>query len=348
MSTSQQVTRIYKPPLETTIKGSGIGVVIVNYCTAEFTLECIESFRENDTPPDWIVVIDNSPTDELSVALQKTSDFRNTEIILLFCPGNHGFAQGCNLGISELTKFRECKYIQLINSDAIALPKLLSTLRSALIENPEAGIVGANVNCFSNPNKIESAGLTLYRNLIPGNRVDFLDGYLGPTGACMMLTRACIDRLNNQYNHVFDPIYFCYCEDADLAIRCRELGMQPVHIPLSLVLHRGQKSTARRPDFIPYYAARNSVYFLFKNFRAVDVVSRLPGLTLSLLGFLLFDAINNRQLRSLKGILDSIILLALIQRSNRSERSFKKKNLKKISSRHFYHPNFIKNFQAHK
>jgi GT2 family glycosyltransferase len=255
------------PPKNTLGSRSGVAVLTINYRTCPQTLRCLESLRTSETPADRIYVLDNSEIDDgLENALSNLEPFESSELIFIKSTRNLGFAEGSNVLIEAAFKHADCEYVLLLNNDAVAMPGLIGGLRTALSAEPSAGLAGPRVHKLENPDEIDSLGIVLYRSLMPADRYDTREPYLGPSGGCAMITRECLTALKENAGYFFDPRFFCYCEDTDLMLRANLLGYQPAFINEVLALHEGQASSGQGYNaFIAYHGLRNLTWMILKS-----------------------------------------------------------------------------------
>jgi GT2 family glycosyltransferase len=256
----------YLAPKVVPTQRSRVAVLTVNYRTRMQTLRCLESLRASEIPPDRIFILDNSEVDDgLKSAMHSLEPFQSTEVIFITAEKNLGFAEGSNVLIEEALKHADCECVLLLNNDAVAMPRLIGELRAALAANPTAGLAGPRVHKLENPNEIDSLGIVLYRSLMPADRYDINEPYLGPSGGCAMITRECLTTLEEAAGYFFDGRFFCYCEDTDLVLRANLLGYQPVFVNEVLALHEGQASSSKGFNpFIAYHSLRNSTWLVIK------------------------------------------------------------------------------------
>jgi GT2 family glycosyltransferase len=247
---------------------SGVGVVLVNYRTPRATRRCIESLAVLDPAPSWIVVLDNAPEDpEAILGPEIRALLQRTALRLFVSSVNLGFAAGCNVAIDVLLEDTRCRAILLLNNDAIALPPLMRELLSALAHSPDAGMVGGRLHDLQDPDSVDTLGIALHASLMPANRLDVQEPFLGPTGGCALLERDFILDMRSSFGYVLDPRFFCYCEDTDLAVRALLKGYRPVYVDERVALHQGQGSTEKGYNpFIAYHGLRNVVWMHAKWF----------------------------------------------------------------------------------
>jgi len=63
----------------------------------------------------------------------------------------------------------------------------------------------------------------------------------------------------------FDERYFCYYEDTDLCVRCRELGYKLLCATKSILWHKVSASSGGEDSPVSiYYSTRNRIYFVKK------------------------------------------------------------------------------------
>ncbi len=246
---------------------SDVGFAVINYNTAVQTLRCIASLAVCTPPPAWIMVLDNASKEaDFEQLINGVQTATQSQIRIFRSQTNLGFAAGSNFLIDQLLKVKDCQYIGLLNNDAVALPDLVKVLRSALAPGPQPiGMSGARMHKLNNPQQVDTLGISLYASLMPADRKDIADPYLGPTGGCCMMTRDFVNDVITTTGYCFDARFFCYCEDTDLALRANLLGYQPSYSDELVALHEGQASSNSAPShFIAYHGLRNAIWMHFK------------------------------------------------------------------------------------
>jgi len=243
-----------------------VTAILINYRTPEITIRCLRSLLCLNSPPGGVVVLDNAPRD---ISLQKQiSGIEDSSVIsvdYIVSPENLGFAGGCNLAIERALVNSHCRYILLLNNDAVALPSLISVLKATLDSSPEAGMVGGRMHAADDPGVVDTLGIALHVSLMPANRISAKDPFFGPTGGCCLMTREFLDDIRATYGYVFDERFFCYCEDTDLAWRANILGYRSIYVDELVALHQGQASTGKGYNvFIAYHGLRNVIWMHVK------------------------------------------------------------------------------------
>ncbi|MBK9441196.1 MAG: glycosyltransferase family 2 protein [Comamonadaceae bacterium] len=248
-------------------QAADVGYTVINYNTAAQTLRCIESLARCTPPPAWILVLDNASAaadfDKLKRGLQPAD---KSHIQLFRSDANLGFAAGSNFLIDQLLNIPTCQYIGLLNNDAVAKPELVQLLRAALLETTHPiGMSGGRMHKLHQPEEVDTLGICLYASLMPADRKDTADPYLGPTGGCCLLTRGFVRDIIAITGYCFDARFFCYCEDTDLALRANLLGYRPAYVDQLLALHEGQASAKITDNnFIAYHGLRNTMWMQYK------------------------------------------------------------------------------------
>lgn len=246
---------------------SGVGVALINFNTSQQTLRCLDSLRQSSLPPDRIVLLDNASADNsLFDALAEFAPYAQSGLSVFSSSVNRGFAGGSNFLMARLLENTDCRFVVLLNNDAVALPGMIAALVASVTEAPgRIGLAGGRMHRLNFPEEVDTLGITLYASLMPANRLSNADPYLGPTGGCCLLTREMLEDLGRTSGYWFDERFFCYCEDTDLVLRANLLGYAPAYVDELIALHEGQASSGGGYNpFIAYHGIRNSIWMICK------------------------------------------------------------------------------------
>ena len=210
-----------------------VSIIIPVYGQCEYTLRCLLSIAANQPsiPYEVIVIDDCSPDDSVEI-LQRVSD-----ILLIHNPVNQGFIRSCNLGV----KAAKGQYVYFLNNDTQVTAGWLDELVRTFNEFPGTGLAGSKL-VYPN-GMLQEAGGIIWRN---GNAWNFgrnqdpslpVYNYAREvdycSGASIMVPKKLFEELGG-----FDEHYLpAYCEDADLALKIRDLGYRVIYQPLSVVVH---------------------------------------------------------------------------------------------------------------
>jgi GT2 family glycosyltransferase len=235
-----------------------LGAVVLNYRTAADTILAVRSLQASDTPIAPVVVVDNGSADDSLDCFRR--HLAQVEVIAL--DRNAGFSGGCNAGIRRALT-AGVDDILLANSDAVVPPDAPGVLRRILDGNPRVGIVSAIVRRRSNPDIVESIGMSYdttsgrMRLLDHGRRIEqvapFDSRVVDAVSGCAMLVRrevfAAIGLLRDEYFFGF--------EDLDYCCRARIAGWLCACAGSTFVLHEGNRSIGRHSATRAYFATRN-------------------------------------------------------------------------------------------
>lgn len=231
-------------------------------------------------------MVDNASKDD-SVAYVRR---QYPHVYIVISESNLGFAGGNNLGLTHC----QGDYVFLLNNDTRLHPQALNTLAEAIRLHPQIKVFACFLINFNNPEKVDSAGDTIYTAGIPfsfnGFPVSRFTEERLVTGACAgaaVYSRKVLERLKG-----FDEDFFLNFEDMDLSLRARHMGEQILFIPLVKVYHKGSVSLGGKKSYASfYYSERNFLWLLIKNYPLPSLLATLPWhLTLKFLR--LFHAIR--------------------------------------------------------
>lgn len=259
--------------------------VILNYKTAEMTLDAVAAAREALAGIDGhrIDVVDNDSGDGSFEVLKKAADDAGWPNVQVMASGhNGGFGAGNNFAIRRALESDDPpEFIYILNSDAFPAPDAIEKLLSFLEARPNVGIAGSYIHgpdgdphltAFRFPSfKAEVLGsfrLGALQRMWPDDeipiqpmptetrQVDWL------AGASMMLRREVFEAIG-----LFDETFFLYFEETDLCRRARLAGWPCYYVVESKVAHIGSVSTGfkLRDKPMPSYWFDSRRYYFNKN-----------------------------------------------------------------------------------
>ena len=250
-------------------------IVIVNYRTAELTVDCLRSLAgEVAAAGARVVVTDNLSGDD-SVAKIETAIADNgwsAWASLLPLDRNGGFAFGNNAAIRPALESTDPPdYVLLLNPDTVVRPGALTALLEFMKANPKVGIAGSRLEHPDGmPQRSAFRFHSIRGELESGLRLGIVSRLLqskivappapqeaGPTdwvaGASMIIRREVFREIG-----LMDEGYFMYFEEVDFCLRARRAGWPCWYVPASRVVHLvGQssgvtdikKAQKRRPGY---------------------------------------------------------------------------------------------------
>ena len=217
-----------------------IDVLIVTTNASELIGSCLEHLRRQ-TVPHTVHIADNGSTDG-TVALVREA-----------FPEVHVVENGANLGfgksLNKLAGLTSGEVIVLANDDMDVAPDFLERLVAPLADDHVGMVAGLTLQP-GGAGVVDGFGIELDRALSASNRLrhrrpDEPAGVLaGPSGGAAAYRREAWERAAG-----FEPAFFVYCEDVDLALRLRLDGWQAAAAPDARGVHLGGATTGKGSDF---------------------------------------------------------------------------------------------------
>jgi len=233
-----------------------ISVIIINFNSALYTIECIKSIKKFAEPnlKYNIIVIDNNSK---SVDYENLNLFVNTQsnIKLIRSKLNLGFSGGNMLGIQHTN----AEYIYFLNNDTLFLNDCLSILYKFMLTNSNVGIcTGQMYNTDMSFHHSFSYFPTLFLKVFgsgilrifkpqkfPKRKIEYINPLQVDfvTGAAMFVDYSKFSEISG-----FDTNFFLYCEEEDIALRMKQSNFSVYIVPEAKFIHHMGKSTVRNLD----------------------------------------------------------------------------------------------------
>jgi GT2 family glycosyltransferase len=251
-----------------------VSVTIVTYNSGRFIKRCLESVLAQKYAGKEIIVVDNASTDGTIDILEQFED----RCQIYYNDENIGFAAAQNQAIRLATG----DWILTLNPDVLLLPNFIRSLVDAGNMDPRIGTVCgkllAILATFDLPDKplVDSTGIyftPMLRHLDRGSQEVDNGHYLnyeyvfGATAAAALYRRKMIDDISID-DEFFDPDFFVYREDADVAWRAQLLGWRCIYTPHARGYHvRNVLPGNRRalPPVINMHSVKNRFLMRIKN-----------------------------------------------------------------------------------
>src|SRR5271166_4253587 len=251
-----------------------VSVTIVTYNSGRFIKRCLESVLAQRYPNKEIIVIDNASTDG-TVDILEQFDGRCQ---IVYNDENIGFAAAQNQAI----QMSSSEWVLTLNPDVLLLPNFIQSLVEAGQFDPRVGTVCGKLltilATFDLPDKplVDSTGIYFtptLRHLDRGSQEVDNGHYLqheyvfGATAAAALYRRRMIEDISIQ-NEFFDPDFFVYREDADVAWRAQLMGWRCIYTPHARGYHvRNVLPGNRRalPAVINMHSVKNRFLMRMKN-----------------------------------------------------------------------------------
>ena len=243
------------------MKPVNLTAVVVNYNTEAHTRLSVRSLRAAPEVGHIVVVDNGSRVEDCNQLAAFIAQISDAELVRL--DKNLGFAEGSNVGIRAALAEPSCDALLFLNSDAELLPEAAASLLGLFAGDDRIGLAGGRVTKRSGA--VDSLGIAFYATCLASNRMTTVDRFFGPTGGCAIYRREVLEALQREHGYMFDPDFFCYAEDTDVAARALLLGYRPAYYDGVVAHHEGQVSSGGGfNDFILYHGIRNSIWMLVK------------------------------------------------------------------------------------
>jgi len=251
-----------------------VSVTIVTYNSGRFIKRCLESVLEQKYANVEVVVIDNASTDGTVDILEPFADTCR----IYYNEQNLGFAAAQNQAIA----LSQGEWVLTCNPDVLLMPNFIQALVEAAHVDPKVGTVCGKLltirASFDLPEKqlVDSTGIyftPMLRHLDRGSQEVDNGHYLnfeyvfGATAAAALYRKTMIDDISVQ-GEFFDPDFFVYREDADVAWRAQLMGWRCLYTPLARGYHvRNVLPGNRRalPAEINMHSVKNRFLMRIKN-----------------------------------------------------------------------------------
>jgi GT2 family glycosyltransferase len=259
-----------------------VSVTIVTFNSGRFIKRCLESVLGQKGPDIEVIVVDNNSTDGTRDILEQYEERCN----IVQNQRNVGFAAAQNQAIL----LARGNWVLTLNPDVLLMPSFIQALIDAGKNDPGVGSVCGKLLAMSpdfhieSRPRVDSTGIYFtpnLRHLDRGSREIDNGHYLkreyvfGATAAAALYRRDMIDDLSIN-GEFFDPDFFVYREDADVAWRAQLLGWRCLYTPYARGYHvRAVLPGNRRalPRQINMHSVKNRFLMRIKNMTG-DLYSR--------------------------------------------------------------------------
>jgi GT2 family glycosyltransferase len=220
-----------------------VSVTIVTHNSDRFIAPCLGYVLAQDYARLEIIVIDNASSDETKSILRT---FAN-RVRVVYNSVNTGFAPAQNQAI-EMSR---ADWVLTLNPDVRLTRDFISTALAAGQSEQDIGSVTGKLLAmsadFTLPNEpvLDSTGIYFtpnFRHFDRGSKqldtgvFGQCEYVFGVTGAAALYRRRMIEDVTVS-GHFFDPDFFAYREDADVAWRAQLLGWKCVYAPGAIAYH---------------------------------------------------------------------------------------------------------------
>jgi GT2 family glycosyltransferase len=251
-----------------------VSVTLVTFNSRRYIVRCLESLLEQTYRPAEVVIVDNASTDGTAALIQNFGG----RIRVYGNEWNAGFARAQNQAIA-LTRG---EWVLTLNPDVRLEPGFLEALVQAGEIDSRVGTVcgkllraGPDLAPTPEP-RFDSAGIYFTPNLRhfdrgsdepDDGRYSHPEYVFGASAAAALYRRTMIDNVSLE-DGFFDPDFFAYREDADVAWRAQLCGWRCLYTPAAVAHHvRSVRPGSRRavPALINMHSVKNRFLMRVKN-----------------------------------------------------------------------------------
>jgi N-acetylglucosaminyl-diphospho-decaprenol L-rhamnosyltransferase len=272
-------------------------IVIVNYRSADLTIDCLRSLQPElaGIPGARVVVTDNlSPDDSVSRLIRAVEDNHwESWVTIQPLPRNGGFAYGNNAAIrAALAGAEKPDYVLLLNPDTLIRSGAITELIRFMDEHPAVGIAGSRLE---DPDGTPQTSSFRFHSIAGeferGIRMGFVTRLLADrmtappvqleTGPCDWVAGASMIVRQQVFETagLMDEQYFMYFEEVDFCLAAARAGWPCWYVRQSRVVHLvgavsqmsdNRKHRKRRPGY--WFDSRRR-YFVKNHGRLYAVVA---------------------------------------------------------------------------
>ena len=251
-----------------------VSVTIVTWNSGQFIKRCLESVLAQKYDRKEIVIVDNNSTDGTLDILEQFED----RCRIIYNNDNIGFAAAQNQAMAATRG----DWVMTLNPDVLLLPGFIQALVEAGNIEPRIGTVCGKLltikSSFDLPEQplVDSTGIyftPMLRHLDRGSQEVDNGHYLrneyvfGATAAAALYRRQMIEDIAVD-GDFFDPDFFVYREDADVAWRAQLLGWRCMYTPTARGYHVRKVLPGNRrelSDAINMHSVKNRFLMRLKN-----------------------------------------------------------------------------------
>ena len=241
-------------------------IILVNWNGFSDTKECLLSIEKIKYTNFETLLVDNGSTDDSVFLLKKTFP----TLTIIETKKNLGFAGGNNVGI-KLALDKKADFIVLLNNDTIVDPYFLEAFYQASKNNPQAGILGANILRYDNKTTIDHLGGLWNHQKGEFTSIGQGKNINDPTyqtlqvadyvcGCCFFIKREVIEKIG-----LLEEKFFLIWEESDYCFLAKRSGFEILAVSQAKVWHKISSSFTGKVH-THYYWWRNRLFFISRNF----------------------------------------------------------------------------------
>ncbi len=233
-----------------------VDVIVATYNQPGLLAKCLAALRSLEFRDYRLIVVDDAGEKPAVEVVQQ----HHPGATVLRARTNGGLVRALNRGI----RHGDSEYVALLNDDTEVQSGWLGALIDSADRHPDAASFASKMLLFDDPPRFHSAGDGFGVWGMPLNRGVWLDDLgqyeaeehiFGACAGAALYRRSALDDVALAHGDVFDPSFFMYLEDVDLAWRLQRAGHGCVYVPAASVRHH--LSASGGGILASYYVSRN-------------------------------------------------------------------------------------------
>lgn len=257
-----------------------VSVIVVTYNGKPYLVRCLQAVRANCYPNYEVIVVDNGSTDgtiDYLTQLQKEWPALSVERL--------GYNAGPSAARNCAAAKARGKYLAFLDNDTQPMPDWLQVPVELMEADASIGACQCKLLLLREPHRIDYAGdylspLGFLVQRVPGGAEDTgafdqRAEIFSAKSAAMVMRRSAFEQAGG-----FDPDYFIYVEETDLAWRVWLQGYRIIFVPESRVLHEFGTSSvilgSQQNYLVKFHGCKNYISTLVKNLEFRALLWMLP------------------------------------------------------------------------
>lgn len=260
-----------------------IGIVILNYNSANDTIKCIHSIKNNIEVPYKIYLVDGCSIDHSFDYL--VSYFKeSSDIEILKSDINGGYSYGNNIGAFKAAN-DGVDAILIVNPDVIQINNAIDLMYFALFEENDLAVVGprilsGNNNDMQYASKLYSLSgffstkkpLAYFNSsIIRNNRYYHFDvnndySFQGMVSGCCFMIKTSVFKMMG----FFDTNIFLYYEEDALAYKLSEINMFTKIVSNAIVVHNHSTTVKKEGEAFMRFHRFFSAQYVLKRYAKIN------------------------------------------------------------------------------
>ncbi len=233
-----------------------VDLIVATYGQPELLANCLRSLTGMKFRDYRLIVVDDGSPESVTPVVAEN----HPGATVIRAKRNGGLVRALNKGISA----GKAPLVALLNDDTEVSREWLGSLVACANRHPEAGSFASKMLLFDDPPRFHSAGDAFGTWGMPVNRGVWLDDLgqydreemiFGACAGAALYRRSALSRVRLANGSTFDPQFFMYLEDVDLAWRLQREGFDCVYVPDAVVRHHLSASGGGK--LASYYVSRN-------------------------------------------------------------------------------------------